>query len=147
MIYSVTVLEHVPDNRASSRSMFEALQPGGVSIHYVPCMGHPYALLLRMVGNKVQRLLLGLIADGEHAMGGYPTYFDQCTPARMERTFRDAGYDVVDVKPYYSPTPYFRAFVPAHLIMISFMHLCRLLHWRSACSGFLLVARRQGFAA
>lgn len=142
VIYSVTVLEHVPDNRAAARSMYGAQAPGGLSAHYVPCMNHPYALLLRIVGNKIQRMLLGLIADGEHAMGGYPTYFDRCTPARMEQTFREAGYGDVAVSVWYSPTPYFRAFVPAHVLMLAFMHLCRVLGWRSVCSGFLVVARR-----
>lgn len=142
VIYSVTVLEHVPDNTSAARSMFAAQRPGGCGVHYVPCMWHPYGVLLRLVGNSLQRRLLSLVAVGDKPMGGYPTFFDRCTPARMEKTFRDAGYGEVETHAYYSPTPYFRAFVPVHILVVLFMHVARILRWRSVCSGFLLVARK-----
>lgn len=143
VIYSVTVLEHVPQNAAAARNMYAAQMLGGVSIHYVPCMSHPYGLLLRVVGHRWQQKLLSLIAEGERPMGGYPTFFDRCTPSRMEENFRRAGYDHIQVFPYYSPTPYFRALFPVHFLMVGYMHLCRLLGLRELCSGFLLVARRD----
>jgi hypothetical protein len=138
VIFSVTVLEHVPDNRAAVTSMFDAGGPGSASIHYVPSMGHPYALILRAVGNRMQRRLLSLIQEGEKELGGYPTHFDHCTASSMERLFRRAGYDRVEVEPIYSPTRYFRAFVPAHILMTCWMHLCRLLNLRYFASGFVV---------
>ena len=146
-IYSVTVLEHVPDNDASSRSMCAATAPGGWSIHYVPCRDHPYGLLLRLVGNSLQRRLLGLIAKGGRPMGGYPTYFDRCTPSAMKAAFVSAGYERVEIRPYYSPTPYFRAFVPVHLLVVLFMHVCEMARWERFSSGFLVVARQGGAVA
>ena len=32
LIISITLMEHVPDNRAAVKSMFDAIQPGGVRI-------------------------------------------------------------------------------------------------------------------
>ena len=147
VIYSVTVLEHVPDNVAAASSMFGAQQPGGIAIHYVPCMTHPYALLLRAVGTKMQGLLLSLIAEGEKPMGGYPTFFDHCTPKKMSGVFRDAGYTDIEIVPYYSTTPYFRAFFPAHLLMVGVMRISEALRIQGATSGFLLVAHKEGAAA
>lgn len=144
VIYSVTVLEHVPDNEAAARSMFGAQSPGGISMHYVPCKTHPYALLLRLVGTKMQGYLLSLVSHGDEPMGGYPTFFDHCSPRDMERVFREAGYSDVEIVPYYSTTPYFRAFVPIHLLMVVLMRISEALGLRAASAGFLLVARKGG---
>lgn len=140
-IFSITLLEHVQDNAASSRSMFGALKPGGETIHYVPNKGHPYALILRAVGNKIQRKLMTL-TEGAETKGGYPTHFDGCTPRQMSKLFKNAGFSDVRTILYYSPTKYFLVFVPAFVLMASFMQLCRALGVSYFCSGYVISARR-----
>ena len=104
-------------------------------------MGHPYALLLRAVGNKIQRKLLAM-TEGAETKGGYPTHFNGCTPRQMTRLFREAGFTDIRTVIYYSPTKYLLAFLPAYILMTSFMQLCRALGIRYFCSGFVISARR-----
>ncbi|MDP6244813.1 MAG: hypothetical protein QF462_15980, partial [Myxococcota bacterium] len=92
MIISMTLLEHVQDNAASAKSMFEALLPSGTTHHYVPSRWHPYALILRLVGPKLQkRLITSLRSEQEASVSGYPTFFNQCTSRAMRLTFERAG--------------------------------------------------------
>ncbi len=144
VVFSQHLLEHVPDNRASARAIFGATRPGGRTIHYVPNRGHPYALLLRLLGNKWQRRILSAVQshDGE-STGGYPTFFNECTPGRMAAAFEAAGFEDVELVVYYSPTVYFRIFVPLHVLMLLFMHACRFLGLRYFAMGFIVSGHRR----
>ena len=55
LIISKTLLEHVKDNKKSITNMHEALNDGGLMVHYVPSKYHPYSLLLRHCDLKQQR--------------------------------------------------------------------------------------------
>jgi SAM-dependent methyltransferase len=141
VVFSVTLLEHVNDNDAFSKAVFDALKPGEEAIHYVPNMGHPYALVLRVVGNTVQRKLLAL-TEGAETKGGYPTHFHRCTPNQMSQALKNAGFTEIDAVIYYSPTKYVLVFVPAFILMATFMQFCRLLGISYFCSGFVISGRR-----
>lgn len=144
LIFSQHLLEHVRDNRAAARSMFAATKPAGFVCHYVPNRGHPYALLLRMLSNRLQRRLLELTSPTGKTKGGYPTYFDRCNPSEMRQTFIEAGFTNVSTVVFYSPTPYFRVFLPAHVLIVAFMHVCRWMGLDAFCSGFVITAERPG---
>ena len=89
-------------------------------------------------GNRLQkRLLESVYLDGE-TTGGYPTYFDHCTPGKMATLYREAGFEDIDLTIFYSPTPYFRVFVRVHIAMVCFMRLCRALGLSYFSSGFIV---------
>ena len=46
MIVSITLLEHVPNNRLAIKSIYNSLKPGAFNHHYVPSKWHPYSLAL-----------------------------------------------------------------------------------------------------
>ena len=142
VIFSVTLLEHVPNNHASARSMANALAPGGLCIHYVPGKGHPYALALRAVGPEWQKRLLRVLNEGGTPSGGYHSHFDQCSVNGMTRLFRNAGLTDVEAKTYYSPTPYFRIFFPAHVLVAGLMWAARRFGWTYFASGFIVSGRK-----
>ncbi len=60
----------------------------------------------------------------------------------MTKLFRKAGFNEIRTVVYYSPTKYFLVFVPAYVLMASFMQLCRAFGFRYFCSGFVISARR-----
>jgi SAM-dependent methyltransferase len=113
MAISITLLEHVPDNERSIKSMFDALKSGGVTHHYMPSKWHPYAVGLRMIGPKWQKKLIPLLRPNAVDDTGYPAFFDLCTAGAMRRQFEKAGFVDIDVKPYYRANDYFAAFFPA----------------------------------
>jgi SAM-dependent methyltransferase len=144
LVISITLMEHVPDNRAAVKSMFRALRGGGTSHHYIPGKWHPYAIATRIVGPEMQRRLIKIIRPEAVAVTGYPAFFDHCTPDEMARLFREAGFEDVSVVPYYRASDYFSFFLPAYLALVSFENLCRDRDLRFFASGFVISARKPG---
>lgn len=141
-IFSITLLEHVPDNQAAAEQMLAALKPRGLSIHYLPGKGHPYAWVLRLVGPKLQVKLLQMLNEGGDPHGGYPTYFDRCLANQMARLLDQTGYENVHAEAYYGCTPYFRVLVPAHLLVVCLMNVAERMNWSYFASGFIVEGTR-----
>ena len=143
LIVSMTLLEHVPDNRASLRAMLHALRPGGEMHHYVPGSNHPYALATRMVGPRLQkRLIHSLRPNVDAHTSGYPTYFDACTPAAMKLRMQEAGFEAIHFVCFYRANDYFAWFTPLFVLVTAFENLSRRLRWSVFASGFVISARR-----
>ncbi len=140
-IISIYVLEHVRDNVAAVRNIFEALEPGGSTHHYVPGKGHPYAWILRLVGHRWQRRLIrALWPDSD--VGGYRTYFHHCTPRRMQTLFCELGFEDVRVRAFHRVSEYFAVFLPAFVAIAAFENLGRRFGWSYFASGFVISGRK-----
>lgn len=142
MVTSITVMEHVRNNRAAVRAIFETLIPGGVTHHYIPSKWHPYSIALRIVGPALQKRLIQALRPDAASVTGYPAFFDHCSPAAMSRLFLDAGFEDVDVLPFYRASDYFAFFLPAYLIVALLENLCAGLGAKLFCSGFVISARK-----
>jgi len=141
VILSIYVLEHVQNNVASIQNVFDALEPGGSTHHYVPGKGHPYAMALRLIGHKwQQRLIRRLWPDS--VVGGYKTYFHRCTARSMDALFREIGFEDVRVRVFYRVSEYFAVLVPAFVAIAAFENLCRRFGWSYFASGFVISARK-----
>ncbi|MEQ8293717.1 MAG: class I SAM-dependent methyltransferase [Roseovarius sp.] len=142
VIISFTLLEHVPNNTASIRAMYEGLNAGGSTHHYIPCGLHPYSLALRAIGPRLQRRLIPILRPGTEGITGYPAFFDLCTPRAMTQAFRAAGFTEIDVKPFYRANDYFAFFTPAFISVTLFENVCRLLGLSTLASGIVISARK-----
>lgn len=142
MIISFTLLEHVPNNTASIKTMYDGLGVGGTTHHYVPSGLHPYSLALRIIGPHLQRRLIPILRPGAEEVTGYPAFFDLCTPHAMTAAFRVTGFTEIDVKPFYRANDYFAFFVPAFIVVTLFENVCRWLDLRALASGFVISARK-----
>lgn len=142
MIVSTTLLEHVPDNTSSVTSIFDSLNPGGATHHYIPSKFHPYSILLRLIGPKMQKRLISILRPGTEEITGYPAFFDHCSAMGMGLLFQKCGFTEISVRPYYRANDYFAFFVPVFILVTLFENLCRALDWRVFASGFVINARR-----
>ena len=145
VILSTTVLEHVRDNVAACDSMYRALVPGGHVHHYVPSKNHPYALCLRLVGPRLQKLLIRYLRPHTVEITGYPTFFHHCTPGGMRALLARTGFSDIDIRPYYRANDYFAFFLPAFLAITAFENLCQRFGWSYFASGFVVSARKPGY--
>ncbi|MGI9290603.1 MAG: class I SAM-dependent methyltransferase [Gammaproteobacteria bacterium] len=143
LIYSNAVLEHVPNNDAAIASMFGGLNDGGHVAHYFPCKNHPYALILRMVGKKLQCVIIRKLRPWvKPGVTGYPTFFDYCSPAQMSRLLNKTGFEDVELIVLYRANSYFMFFFPFFILVTAFENLCKVLNWRMFCSGVVISAKR-----
>ena len=142
IIISITLLEHVPNNIKSIKSMYEALNSGGFTYHYIPSGFHPYSIALRLIGPKLQRRFIPLLRPGTEDVTGYPAFFHKCTPSAMEKNFRSAGFTEILITPFYRANDYFAFFVPVFIVVSLFENLCSVLGLKLFASGFIVSAKR-----
>lgn len=144
MVISTTLLEHVPNNTAAVRSMFDVLHPGGVTHHYVPSKWHPYSIGLRLVGPTLQKRLIAVLRPDAMAITGYPAFFDHCSVAGMRGLMARQGFVDIEVKPYYRASDYFAFLLPAYVSVALFENFCSAVDWKFFASGFVISARKPG---
>lgn len=145
LIFSTTVLEHVRDNARAFASIFSGLRPHGETHHYVPSKHHPYSLCLRLVGPRLQRVLISHLRPWAGLeITGYPAFFDRCSPDQMRKLLAESGFEDVEIRHYYRANDYFAFFLPAFLVVTLFENLCRAANWRFFCSGMVISARKPG---
>lgn len=142
LIISITLLEHVPDNRASLKSCFSALSPGGAMMHYTPSKNHPYSLILRLVGPRLQKKIIARLRPEAQDVTGYPAFFDCCSPKEMRTVLLLQGFKNVEIIPIYRAAFYFNFFVPLYLILLLYENLCKKFRFEQLCSGFIVVAEK-----
>ena len=142
LIISKAVLEHVRDNVAGIKQMYQALRTGGYAIHYLPSKYHPYSLLLRLSGPKWQRKLIKVLRPWAGNETGYPVFFNKCSPKEMRRLFKSQGFDSVKIIPFFRANDYFRFFLPFYIAVTLWENICAKLKWETFCSGFIVIARK-----
>jgi 2-polyprenyl-3-methyl-5-hydroxy-6-metoxy-1,4-benzoquinol methylase len=145
VILSITLLEHVPDNKSAFESMYSTLRPGGYMAHYVPSKWHPYSISLRLVGPRLQKKLIAILRPDAVEVTGYPAYFSYCSPSEMIKLAKETGFMNVKTTCYHRANDYFAFFFPAFVVVTLFEELCRKLRWTFFASGFLIEgAKRDG---
>ena len=143
LIFSCTLLEHVPDNEAAVKSISNSLEFGGVTIHYIPSKWHPYSVALRVLGPKVQKFLIKWLRPQAVELTGYTAFFDHCSIHEMSVLFEKAGLNSIEVKSFYRASDYFAFFLPAYLLVVIFENICSTLRLELLCSGFIISARKS----
>ena len=96
LIISTEMIEHVKNNQLSFKSMLEALNESGSIIHYIPSKNHFYSIILRIVGPKLQRILIKYLRPHAIETTGYPAFFSYCSPSEMKRLCNEVGFSNVE---------------------------------------------------
>ena len=142
LVISITLLEHVPNNKKSFRSMYKVLLDGGEMHHYVPSKNHPYSLILRLVGPKLQKVLINYLRPHAEEVTGYPAFFNLCTVSQMQKELSLIGFKNINITPYYKATDYFAFFVPAYLFVAILENLFEFTGQTWAASGMVISASK-----
>jgi 2-polyprenyl-3-methyl-5-hydroxy-6-metoxy-1,4-benzoquinol methylase len=141
LVFSRAVLEHVADPAAAVANLAGVLAPGGIMAHVMPCRNAPFAILNRWLGNRMARRLLFAIFPEKQENSGFLAYYRDCTPARLSRTCRESGLEVVALTPYYNSS-YTSFFAPLYTIEMLRQALMARLRLENLAEGFSIVVRR-----
>ena len=142
LIVSMTLLEHVKDNKAGMVQIYNALNPGGLSIHYFPSKYHPYSILLRLVGPGWQKKLIRTLRPWAVSMTGYPAFFDKCCPKDMRILCRQCGFEATQITTFFRANDYFRFCFPCYLAVTCWENICKKFRLQKFCSGFVIVTKK-----
>lgn len=142
LIFSKYLLEHVDNNERTFKLIFENLEPEGVSVHLFPLGYHPYSILTRMVGNKLQKRLISIVRPESRAVTGYPVYFDKCNSVSLNRFFKKHPAIKYQIKYFYGASEYFYFFFPFYLLVEGFNRISSLLGLSVFASNAVIVIRK-----
>jgi len=142
IIISITLLEHVKNNYLSINSIYNGLNDGGATMHYVPSKYHPYSLILSLVGPRLQKTIINHLRPEAKGVAGYPAYFHLCSPLQMKKAFEEKGFVNVKIQPFYRAADYFNFFVPFYAMVVLWEIICKRLGLVLFCSGFIITAAK-----
>ncbi len=141
LVLSVTVLEHVRDVPSAVQCMSQAVAPGGVMAHLLPCANAGFAMVNRALGNRMgRRVLFSVFPELRHDCG-FPAYYHRCTPRELGKLCHEAGTSEVTIIPYFA-SEYASFFLPAYLLEVSRQLLLRRLGLTQYAEMFTIIARK-----
>ena len=141
LVLSSALLEHVRDVEAAIANMAASLSENGVMAHFVPCRNAPFAIINRLLGNRLSRgVLLGLHPE-RGQIAGFPAYYDQCVASALRAICGRSGLEIVDLKPYYV-SEYFESCLPLHVLDLVRQLVLARLDWADLAETLWIVARK-----
>jgi len=110
-----TLLEHVRDTEPAIACLASLLREGGTALVFVPSRNALFARLNLLLPERAKRaLLFGLFPEKREAQG-FPSYYDQCTPRRIQELGVAHGLELVKAE-YYFKSSYFSFFLPFYVL-------------------------------
>jgi SAM-dependent methyltransferase len=109
------VLEHVRDVAGALAAIATTLKPGGRAAVFVPCRNALYARMNMLLPEGLKRWMLRRLHVEYQGGGGWPAYYDRCTPRHFRRLAARCGLAVIELRPFYMSS-YLMVFFPAWVI-------------------------------
>lgn len=144
LVVSRSVVEHIHDNAAFFENCAHVLRPGGAVIHAFPGKFAPFAVLNRIIPNRlVRRLIPYLLPEwAEEGNYGFIAYYDHCSVAAVRKLLdRNRFHNIRYTLTYYQ-SEYFSFFFPLYCLMVVYDLLGWALGIRSLASGILVTAQQ-----
>lgn len=142
IVTSRSVLEHLYDNDSFIEESHRVLRPGGHSVHVFPCKWAPFAIINRILPNKLASWLVHAIYPNWQAVCGFRVFYRNCDHDNMARVFRSYGFEVEDVHLRYYQSIYFRFFVPFYMISVLYDLALWKLDFKQLACQIIIVARK-----
>lgn len=141
LVLSSAVLEHVRDVEAAIGNMAASLSENGLMAHFLPCRHAPFAIINRLLGDRLSRtVLLGLHPE-RGQIAGFPAYYDRCVASALSAICVRSGLEVVELKPYYV-SEYFEFCLPLHVVDVVRQLVLARLDWPDLAETLTIVARK-----
>ncbi len=141
LVICQALLEHVRSVDKAFRGIASVLKPGGRAAIFVPCRNAIYARINLILPEALKRALLFAIFPGMRRDHGFPAFYDQCTPSKLERIARRHGL-VTEHRRIYFESSYFRFFFPLHALWRIWVALFRFIAQDEAAETVSLVMRK-----
>jgi ubiquinone/menaquinone biosynthesis C-methylase UbiE len=117
LMVSRALLEHVADVRTAVSEMARVMKPGGRTVHFVPARNSLFGLAARLGPFTLLKRLVHTAIPSAVGQVEFPVFYDNCTPAALEKLFKQAGFSSVKVDVCYAQSGYFYPVLPAYLLV------------------------------
>lgn len=141
LVLSRALLEHVPDSRAVLQNMYDLLNEKGTLVFFAPCKNAVYARLNMLLPDKFSYWLLKTCWPEKIHELGFKPYYNNCTPAKMEKMLEEIGFEIVEKEIFYA-SRYFEVVFPVHILWRLYQVIIKTLGLTELSEGFVFVARK-----
>jgi len=142
LLVSRVVLEHVDGVPEAVRHMARVIPPGGRTIHFMPGRWASFAVAARILPFGLLKNLLHVAVPSSVGVVEFDVHYDHTEPVALERVFREAGFRDVRISWTAAQADYFKAFLPAYLLVAGYQALVRALGLRRLAAYVMVDARR-----
>ena len=143
IIISTTLMEHVNDNNKSFFNIYNSLVNGGYTYHYIPSKNHFYSLILRLVGPRLQKIIIKYLRpQASLATTGYPAFFHLCSYHELRKLLKRIGFTEIKIIPYYKATDYFAFCTPLYLIIACLENIIEYFNLEIFAAGLIVSAKK-----
>ncbi len=141
LVICEAVLEHVRNNEQALKNIAALTKVGGQVALFVPARNAAFAIINRVLPEKLKRkILFSIFPESAHAQG-FPAYYHKCTPSQFRQLCEKNNLEITLLRPYYQST-YFSFFFPAHVIWRVCQGITYLILRENAAESFTLVATK-----
>jgi SAM-dependent methyltransferase len=133
-------VEHIHDSEEFVRNVASVLRPGGRLFLLFPCRYAPFAVINRIISNRLTVKMLQRFVEGSH--GGFPASYNNCWPSRMREILKGNGLQVVATELCFYQSHYYSSFLPVYFCSLAYDMLMKALNMeRMAASAFILAEK------
>jgi SAM-dependent methyltransferase len=145
LVTSRSVVEHIRDNAAFFANCARVLRPGGFMIHAFPGKYAPFALINKLLPNRLARHLVGNLHPEwrEEDNYGFLAFYDRCYFSAVRDLLDGNGFENLRFDFLYYQSIYFNFFYPLYLLMLTYDLIASLLGVRNLASGIVVTAERS----
>jgi len=143
MIVSRSVLEHLADLEAFIANSKGVLKPGGYFIHFLPGRFAPFAIINRMLSQRLSRRILFFLHPQTVGICGFPSFYDRCSYSALARLVESPGFEIEEQRLTYYQSRYFDFFFPLYLASVGYELLARATGLPNLSAYILIVARKR----
>ncbi len=144
LVTAYSGVEHFSDNHAFLKHAYQALRPGGALIAQFPNDLAPFAIINRLLPEKLKMRLLHALVPGSEGVLGFKIHYDRIRPSRFKTIAKDVGFEVEYYYPGYYSSGYFAAFTPIYMLSYLYDMLRYALGISEISSYSLFILRKPG---
>lgn len=143
LIMGRAVVEHLHDTASFLKSANRALREDGRLIVTFPSRYAPFAILNRILPQRVSRWLLTNLVPGSSGILGFKAFYDRASFREFKQSLADAGFEIEQEYASYFSTSYSRFFLPVFVVGLGYDYLRYALGNPRLASYFMFIAKKQ----
>jgi SAM-dependent methyltransferase len=143
LIMGRAVIEHLHDTASFLKSANQALREDGRLIVTFANRYAPFAILNRILPQRVSHWLLGHLVPGSSGILGFNAFYDRASFREFKQSLSDAGFEIEEEYASYFSTSYYGFFFPLFVVGLGLDCLRYALANPRLASYFMFIARKQ----
>ncbi len=141
LVICQAVLEHVQNVESAFQCLSNVLKPGGTALLFTPSRNALFAILNRMLPERLKKALLFGVAPETRQKQGFRAYYDRCTPKDFRRLAKANGFAIEEER-FYWISSYFSWFFPIYVLWRVWILLAKLVIGNQAAETFSMALRK-----